>query len=79
MIERNGELSRDLFLSEQDIHNMAGKLAKKTYKKHENDAQSVCMWLAENRNIFFFYQILMLRLMMVGIKAIICLSQLEYK
>jgi hypothetical protein len=29
MIERNGELSRDLFLSEQDICNMAGKLAKK--------------------------------------------------
>ncbi len=38
MMENNGELSRDLFLSEQDIHNLAGKLAKKKYKKHENDA-----------------------------------------
>lgn len=38
MMEYNSELSRDLFLSEQDIHNLAGKLTKKTYKKHENDA-----------------------------------------
>jgi hypothetical protein len=31
MIERNGELSRDLFLSEQNICNMARKLAKEIY------------------------------------------------
>jgi predicted transcriptional regulator len=43
MIERNGELSRDLFLSEQDIRNMEGKLAKETYKKHENDTQNLRM------------------------------------
>jgi hypothetical protein len=43
MMENNDELSRDLFLSEQDICNLASKLAKKMYKKHENDAQSVQM------------------------------------
>jgi hypothetical protein len=29
MMENNGELSKDLFLSEQDIRNLARKLAKK--------------------------------------------------
>jgi len=38
MMENSGELSRDLFLSEQDICNLVGKLGKKTYKKHEFDA-----------------------------------------
>jgi hypothetical protein len=32
-------------LLEQDIHNLAGKLAKETYKKYENDAKSVRMWV----------------------------------
>jgi len=56
MIERNGELSRDLFLNEQNIRNMVGKLAKKMYNKHENDAQSVCMWMVGKKNNVFFYQ-----------------------
>jgi len=38
MMENNGKLSRDLFLNEQDICNLARKLAQETYKKHENDA-----------------------------------------
>jgi hypothetical protein len=38
MMENSSELSRDLFLSEQDILNLARKLAKETYKKHDNDA-----------------------------------------
>jgi hypothetical protein len=38
MMENNDELSRDLFLNEQDICKLVGKLAKKTYNKHENDA-----------------------------------------
>jgi hypothetical protein len=38
MMENNGKLSRNLFLNEQDICNLARKLAKETYKKHENDA-----------------------------------------
>ncbi len=37
MIKMNGELLRDLFFSEQYIHNMAVKLAKNTYKNHENE------------------------------------------
>jgi hypothetical protein len=31
MMENNDELSRDLFLNEQDICKLVGKLAKKTY------------------------------------------------
>lgn len=37
-MENNSELSKDLFLSEQDICNLARKLTKHIYKKHENDA-----------------------------------------
>jgi hypothetical protein len=35
---------------------MVGKLAKKTYKKHENDAQSVQMWVIKNKYKVFFYR-----------------------
>ncbi len=56
MMENNDELSRDLFLSEQDICNLASKLAKKMYKKHENDAQSVQMQVVENKYKVFFNQ-----------------------
>jgi hypothetical protein len=45
-----------LFLSEQDIRNLARKLTKETYKKHDNDAQSVQVWVAENKDQVFFYQ-----------------------
>jgi len=38
MMKNSSELSKDLFLSEQDIFNLARKLVKKMYKKHENDA-----------------------------------------
>jgi hypothetical protein len=79
MIETNGEQSRDLFLSEQNICNMAWKLAKETYKKNENDAQSVRMWVAENIDKVSFIKRPMLRLTMVGVKVAICPSQLEYK
>jgi hypothetical protein len=33
IMENNGNLSRDSFLCEQDIHNLVGKDAKETYKK----------------------------------------------
>ncbi len=56
MMENKIKLSWYLFLNEQDIHNMAGKQAKKTYRKHEDDAQSVQMWVVENKNKVFFYQ-----------------------
>jgi hypothetical protein len=55
MIERNDELSRNLFLNEQDICNMAWKLAKDMYKKHGNDTQNVCMWAIENKDNVLFY------------------------
>jgi hypothetical protein len=46
MIKMNGELLRDLFFSEQYIHNMVGKLPKDTCKKHENEPKvCTCGWL----------------------------------
>jgi hypothetical protein len=35
---------------------MVGKLTKEMYKNHENDTQSVPMWVAENINNVVFYQ-----------------------
>jgi len=35
---------------------MASKLVKKTYNKHENDVQSVQMWVVENKYKVFFYK-----------------------
>jgi hypothetical protein len=55
-MENNKNLSRDLFLCEQDICNMAWKLAKKTYEKHENGGKSVQMWVSKNKDKVFFYQ-----------------------
>jgi hypothetical protein len=55
MMENMVELSRNLFLNEQDICNMASQLAKEMYKKHENDMQSVQMWVVENKDKGFFY------------------------
>jgi hypothetical protein len=79
MIERNGELEKDLFLSEQDIRNMAGKLTKKTYKKHENDAQSVHMWVTKNRDNIFFNQKTNAEVDNGGYQSRNMPSQLEYK
>jgi phosphoribosylformimino-5-aminoimidazole carboxamide ribonucleotide (ProFAR) isomerase len=35
---------------------LARKLAKETYKKHENDAKNVQMWVSKNKDKVFFYQ-----------------------
>ncbi len=43
-------------LFEQDIQNIAKKLAKETYKKYINDAKSVHMWVWKKPNILFYYQ-----------------------
>lgn len=48
--------SRDCFLSEDDIRNMAGILQKDVYMKNPNDAESVRMWVKENPNLVFYYQ-----------------------
>jgi hypothetical protein len=42
-------LSKDLFLCEQDIRNVVSKLAKKTYKQHDNDSKNVRMWVKDNQ------------------------------
>ncbi len=55
-MENNENLSRDFFLCEQDICNMVGKLTKETFKKDENDAKSVKMWVIQNKEKVFFYQ-----------------------
>jgi len=48
--------SRDLFLSIEDIRNICGVRAQQLYKKHDNDAESVRMWVRENPNMVFYYQ-----------------------
>ncbi len=55
-METNGNLIKDTYLCEQDIQNIAEKLAMETYKKHENDTKSVHMWAQENPNVLFYYQ-----------------------
>ncbi len=56
LVKTSRNLTRDTFLCEQDIRNIAKKLAKKTYKKHENDVESVHMWAWKNPNVWFYYQ-----------------------
>jgi hypothetical protein len=48
--------SRDCFLSMEDIRNICGVRAQELYKKHHNDAESVRMWVRENREMVFYYQ-----------------------
>ena len=54
--QRGEELTRDLFISEQDIRNVAGRLAIETYKRDNNDAKSVRMWVQENPFLVFYYK-----------------------
>jgi hypothetical protein len=54
--ERGEELTRDLFISEQDIRNVAGRLAIETYKRDNNDAKSVRMWVQEHPSLVFYYK-----------------------
>lgn len=54
--ERGEELTRDLFISVQDICNFVGHLAIKTYKCNNNDAKSVCMWVQEYPFLLFYYK-----------------------
>lgn len=48
--------SRDCFLSMEDIRNICGVRSQSMYKKHDNDAESVRMWVRENRESVFYYQ-----------------------
>ena len=54
--ERGQELTRDLFICDQDIRNVAGRLAIETYKRDNNDAKSVRMWVQENPRLVFYYK-----------------------
>jgi hypothetical protein len=55
IVETSGCLTRDTILCEQNICHMEGKLAKETYKKHENHVENVRMWSQENPNVLFYY------------------------
>ena len=54
--ERGQELTRDLFICDQDIRNVAGRLAIETYKRDNNDAKSVRMWVQEHPHLVFYYK-----------------------
>ena len=54
--ERGEELTRDLFICDQDIRNVAGHLAIETYKCDRNDAKSVRMWVQEHSHLVFYYK-----------------------
>ena len=53
---RGEELTRDLFISEQDIRNIVGRLAIETYKRDDNDAKSVRMWVQKHPDLVFYYK-----------------------
>jgi hypothetical protein len=54
--ESGEELTRDLFICDQDIRNVAGRLAIETYKRDNNDAKSVRMWVQEHPHLVFYYK-----------------------
>ena len=54
--ERGEELTRDLFICEQDIHNVAGHLEIETYKRDNNDTKYVCMWVQKHLFHVFHYK-----------------------
>jgi hypothetical protein len=56
IMEGDGELNYNLFLCEQDIHNLARKLAKENYWKDENDIKFVRMWVQKIKANVFFHQ-----------------------
>jgi len=43
------EITRDMFLHEQDVRNLATKVAWETYMLDVHDAKSVQLWVQENR------------------------------
>jgi hypothetical protein len=57
---------------------MAGKLAKETYKKHENNAQCMRIWVAKFFLKNSFIKRPMFRLT-IPFKVVTCPSPLEYK
>ena len=52
----DGTADRDCFLSSQDIRNIAHKLARLTWKLHDNEAQSVRLFYQEHSEYMFLYE-----------------------
>lgn len=50
------EITRDLFLTDQDVRYLSNKKAKETYQFHPHDALSVKMWVQQNTESVFYYQ-----------------------
>lgn len=48
-------MTMDMFVSEQNIRNMACNHVHILYIKHENDVTSVRMWVEENKDEVFYY------------------------
>ena len=49
-------LTRDMFLSHQDVRNLSSKKAAETYRVHQNDALNIRMWMETNRDSVFYYK-----------------------
>ena len=56
MCERGEELTRDLFICDQDIRNVVGRLAIETYKRDNNDVKFVRTWVQEHPHLVFYYK-----------------------
>lgn len=50
------ELRRFIFIFEEDVQNIHGKLVKETYKIYVNDAKNIRMTAYENNDNVFFVQ-----------------------
>ena len=58
IIQKGGCVNRDMFVSEQDIHNVAHNHARETYIKHAIDITSMRMWVAKNKlEVFYYYDV----------------------
>lgn len=55
-LQNGQELTRDMFLHEADVWNVATKLAQETYMLDSNDAKSVRLWVQQNCKDVFHYQ-----------------------
>ena len=55
-LSTGNQISRDMFLHERDVRNLATKVARETYMLHTFDAKSVQMWVEQNTSSVFFYQ-----------------------
>lgn len=53
VMDTNGEISRDIFISEEDVWNMARKFAMESHKRHVNDAKMFILDFENHDNVFF--------------------------